>query len=196
MDLEQIKKNYERLSDEKIVHMANFESNQLEPEVVQILIDEIKKRNLSSNLVEAVKTSTKELSGQEFQKYVDLIRNLPDPTTGDVASKINATIVSMTFSVILFTRQTNKLFFGTDKSIRKKLEESTTATAIAGWWGFPFGIIYSISSLRRNSKMRKIDYETGPTEIFIQYVYENLGFIEVNKDDPKKLLEHLKEAMK
>ena len=43
LDLDYIRKNYSQLSDQKIKHLANFEANQLEPEVVEILLEEIKK---------------------------------------------------------------------------------------------------------------------------------------------------------
>ena len=195
LDLDYVRKNYSQLSDQKIMHLANFEANQLEPEVVEILLEEIKKRNLDLKLIEAVKVSTKELHEDELQKYISIIQSLPDPTTGETGSVINATIVSFTFSVILFTRKKDSVFFGNNKSIHNKLNDCTMTTAAAGWWGIPWGLFYSISSLRNNIRMGKIDYNEKPTDILIQYVIENVGFIENNQNNPTELVNHLKKIM-
>jgi hypothetical protein len=51
MDLEQIKKNYAEFDDFKIEHLAKNEVGGLNPDVVPILVDEIKRRGLDINLI-------------------------------------------------------------------------------------------------------------------------------------------------
>ena len=189
MDKEQLRQNYERLPDFKIIHMANFEANQLQPEALEVLLAEIEKRNLSGNLVNAVKASTKKHSEEEITEYINIIRNLPDPTTGKTNKKLNATIISKTISFIVITRKKKTLFIGNPDSINKELGSATTTTAALGWWGIPWGIFYSISSIIHNSKMGKIDYEDKPTNILAQFVVSNIGYIESNKHNPQKLKE-------
>jgi hypothetical protein len=191
MDLTAIRKNYERLPDDKIIHIANYEAGGLEPAAIEILMEEIRKRELSSNLLEAVKVSSRNLSAAEFEQYIDIIRSLPDPATGDASGKLNAAIISSTISYVFITTQKNKIFIGTDKSIRKQLDSGSTTTAIFGWWGIPFGIIYSLSSLWKNTKARKTDFNGMPTPLLFDFVRDNIGFIEANKNDREALLKHL-----
>ena len=195
MDLDLIKQNYERLPDFKIVEMANYEANQLPPEVLQILINQIRVRNLPSKLLDSIQITTKKLSNEELNGYIEIIRNLPDPTTGEKTKKLNATIISKTISYFFFSQKTNTLFIGTPESIIKKLDEATLQTALLGWWGIK-AIFHAISSLRHNSKMSKINYDTNPTEALIQFVLQNIGFIEMNKKDTKKLIEFLNNSIK
>lgn len=195
MDLELIKQNYERLPDFKIIEMANYQANQLPPEVLQILKNEIRVRNLPSKLLDSIEVTTKELSKEELSAYIELIRNLPDPTTGEKTKKLNAAIVSKTISYFFFSQKTNTLFIGTHKSILKKLDEATMLTALLGWWGIK-SIFHAISSLRHNSKMSKINYDGNPTETLTQFVLQNVGFIEANKKDTQKLIEFLNNSIK
>ncbi len=68
IDLEQIKQNYSVFEDYKIEHLAKNEAGSLEPEVIPILVDEIKKRNLDVDLIKGIEAQTKELTEKEIQE--------------------------------------------------------------------------------------------------------------------------------
>jgi len=68
MDIEQIKKNYENFDDSKIEILAKNEAGSLEPEVIPILVNEIKKRNLDIDLIKGIESQTKELTEKEIQE--------------------------------------------------------------------------------------------------------------------------------
>ena len=74
MDLEQIKKNYADLSDFKLEYLAKNEINSLEPEVIVILVEEIKRRGLNLNLMQGIAAQAKELSEEEIIAFV--VKNL------------------------------------------------------------------------------------------------------------------------
>lgn len=195
MNLDQIKRNYEQLPDFKIIEMANYEANQLPPEVLKILINEIRIRNLSNNLLDAIEATTKELSIEELNEYIDLIRTLPDPSSGEKTKKLNATIISKTTSYFFFSQHSNVIFIGTPENIIKKIDEATLQTALLGWWGIK-SIFYAIQSLKHNSKMSKIDYKELPSQALTEFVLENIGFIETNKKNTPKLIEFIKNSNK
>lgn len=194
MDLNQIKQNYAQLPDFKIVNIANYEASQLPPEVIEILVNEIRIRNLPSTLLEAIRLTTRQLTDEELAEYTNLIRNLPDPINGDSTHQLNATTVSKTVSYIFFSQTTTRIFIGTPQSINKKLDEATLQTSLLGWWGLR-SFFSAIGSLSHNSKMHKINYSGQPTEILTQFIKQNVGFIESNKKDRQKLIEFLNNAV-
>ena len=76
MDIEQIKKNYENFDDSKIEILAKNEAGSLESEVIPILVNEIKKRNLDIDLIKGIEAQTKELTENEIQEIKLKIESL------------------------------------------------------------------------------------------------------------------------
>lgn len=54
MDLEDIRKHYEKMSDNRFIKLLTTNAHGLRPEVYEIIKKEIKKRKLSTDLFEAV----------------------------------------------------------------------------------------------------------------------------------------------
>ncbi|WP_282041860.1 hypothetical protein [Winogradskyella flava] len=63
--LDEIKENYRGFSDSKVENIAKNESKGLRKEVLSILKDEIKRRNLNISLISWVDTETKSFDGDE-----------------------------------------------------------------------------------------------------------------------------------
>ena len=107
MDIEQIKKNYENFNDSKIEHLAKNEAGSLEPEVIPILVNEIKKRNLDVDLIKGIEAQTKELTEKEIQEIKLKIESLSCPECGQNESKLIGTLIRTVKSFIVFTSSLN-----------------------------------------------------------------------------------------
>ncbi len=83
-------------------------------------------------------------------------RRRPQESPGVVATstngpKIQATFSTVTSFVVLSTRK-NTRASGTYEQLQTLYKKSQTHTALFGFWGFPFGIIWSIIALSKNAK--------------------------------------------
>ncbi|MDR0438047.1 MAG: hypothetical protein LBH22_07095 [Bacteroidales bacterium] len=103
MDLEQIKKNYANFDDLKIEHLAKNEVGGLNPDVIAILIDEIKKRGLDINLMNGIEAQTKELTEIEVNELKSKIINLPCPDCGQRSFPLSGSFIRTVKSFIIFT---------------------------------------------------------------------------------------------
>ncbi|GAB3667988.1 hypothetical protein GCM10028791_43500 [Echinicola sediminis] len=88
MDLNDIRKNYEKFDDWKIEEIASEKAGSLRLEVLDILKSEIKKRNLNPNLIDSVDSQTKELTESEFNEYCDILRNHTCPNVSLKAKRL------------------------------------------------------------------------------------------------------------
>lgn len=74
MELDKIKKNYKSFSDDRIIKIAKKDVKILKPEIVEILKDEIKLRNLPSDLLKKVNATAdkvkKRFAKTEFHGYL------------------------------------------------------------------------------------------------------------------------------
>ncbi len=103
ISLEQIKKNYAGFDDYKIEYLAKNEINSLDPDVVVILKDEIKKRGLDSNLNKGIEAQTKELTDSDLQELKSKISNLACPECGQKGSPLIGTLIREVKSFVLLT---------------------------------------------------------------------------------------------
>lgn len=103
MDLEDIRKHYEKMSDNRFIKLLTTNAHGLRPEVYEIIKKEIKKRKLSTDLFEAVLVQNKKYSLEEIEVYAELIRKLPCPVCENSNEKLNGTSVYTVKSFLLFT---------------------------------------------------------------------------------------------
>jgi hypothetical protein len=58
-------------------------------------------------------------------------------------------------SFVIVSQRSGTKVTGNLETHRKACKAAQTHTALAGWWGLPFGIIWTIAALTSNSKMLK-----------------------------------------
>lgn len=191
MDLNDIRENYKNFEDFKIEKIALEEAGKLRPEVLEILKEEIKKRNLNLNLIDSVNSQTKELTELEFNEYCDILRNLPCPICKSNTQKINATLVGHVVSMLIITNYEKSLKVACSSCLDEMHSKANTKSVLLGWWGFPWGPIQTIRSFIFNSSMKKNNRTVKPNDIFASFIVNNIGIMEKAKTEPKKLTEFI-----
>ncbi len=191
MDLNDIRKNYKNFDDYKIEKIALEEASKLRPEVLDILKEEIKKRNLNPNLIHSVDSQTKELTESEFNEYYKIIRNHPCPKCNSKTQKINATMVGQVISMLILTNYEKSLKVACSNCLDEMHSKANMKSVLLGWWGFPWGPIQTIRSFMFNSKMKKNNWTEKPNEFITSFIVSNIGIMEKAKTEPKKLTEFI-----
>ncbi|MFT4779956.1 MAG: hypothetical protein ACJAU0_001679 [Flavobacteriales bacterium] len=135
------------MPDWKIEHLAANEAALLPPEVQQILKEEIVKRNLNPQLSESVDRSSRAISKEELNEYVDLIRNYPCPHCKRNSQPLNGTVIASAISYILFTSYDENVVIACPKCLEKSCNNATLKSALLGWWGYHQGLILQSSLL-------------------------------------------------
>lgn len=85
----------------------------------------------------------------------------PMPGTADDTGVYRLTISKVTSMLVLTTRRSTT-YTGTYDQLRKAYRNVLTYNLLLGWWGFPFGLIWTPMSLARNAgAMRKLKRLAG-----------------------------------
>jgi hypothetical protein len=193
MDIEDIRKNYRNFDDSKIQELAKQDASKLRPDVVLILMEEIRRRNLSENLISGIDAQLKILSPEELLDYCTLIQKQPCPICNGKTQKLNAIILKEVMSVILLSNVTSHLKIGCPQCLKESKSKINLKTALLGLWSTK-GIFYTIKALVQNKRMEKYIRNYEPNEILKSYILENIGVIEPNKNNPIALNNMLKRA--
>jgi hypothetical protein len=193
MDLNDIRKNYRNFEDYKIQELAKQDASKLRPEVIPILIEEIRRRNLSVNLISGIDAQLKTINEEELLKYCELIQKQPCPLCNGKTQKLNAIILKEVVSMILLSKITNHLKIACSDCLEKKKSEINFRTMFLGWWSYE-GFFHTIKALVQNRKMEKYFRDCKPNEILKSFIIENIGSIESNKDNTIEISKILKRA--
>ena len=188
MDLEDIAKHYEKMSDSQFINLITTRSAGLRPEVYDLINNEIKKRNLNPQLFDSIMVQNKEFSIEEIEEYANLLRNLPCPGCGSIDQKLNGTITHTIKSFILFSIYNANYFIACPKCLNKKNNKAMLSTSLLGWWGFPWGFFKTPLYIYRNYKNKKENKWSNPNNAILSYTLENIGKIEAYKDNKKMLI--------
>lgn len=188
IDLEQIKENYANFDDFKLEHLAKNEAGSLEPEVIEILTAEIKKRGLDSNLEKSIEAQTKELTEKELNDLKSKIANLTCPECGQKTGQLVGTLIRTVKSFIVLTAYKKVPVITCKSCADKKRKNAMISTALLGWWGIPFGLfrtpIALIATLTDKNKAEEIS-----EEIITGFAIENIGEIRTNWEKETELVE-------
>ena len=104
-DLKDIANNYSKKTDSELIYIATQKASGLRPGVIEIIEDELKKRNLNLNILDGVKAQNKEYSIEEINELSKKLRDLPCPLCGDKTSKLNGTITVSYTHLDVYKRQ-------------------------------------------------------------------------------------------
>jgi len=185
--IEDLRNNYKRFSDDKLIQLATTDAAGLRPEAIQVLQEEIKDRGLSTDLLKGIDVQRKEINEKELLEFCEIIRKQPCPICGSALFKLNATLTGNVVSFLIFTNYEKKLVIACPDCLRKANKNAMIKSAFLGWWGIPWGIIRTIQSFIFNNKMSKQTQLEEPNENLIGFVLERVGTIEANKLDNARL---------
>ena len=155
-DLKDIAVNYSKKTDSELIHIATEKAQGLRPGVLEIIENEIKKRNLNPNILEGAKAQNREYSLEEIKELSQKLRTLPCPLCGSKTAKLNGTVMHTAKSFILFSTFRKEPIIGCPDCLDKKNQDSITSTALLGWWGIPWGILKTPFYIYNNIKEKKI----------------------------------------
>ena len=186
-NLDQLRKNYERFDDKKLIQIATEDATTLRPEALELLMIILKERNISENVLKGVEVQFREIDEETFLAYTEIIRSLPCPVCNASEHKLNATITGNVISFILITNYEKEIKIACPACLDKANNSAMIKTALLGWWGIPWGIIRTSQALILNSKMKSNNHSDEPTEILNGFVAERLGRIEANKNNVAEL---------
>jgi hypothetical protein len=195
LDLDQIKKNYADFDDFKIEYLAKNEINALEPEVVAILKDEIKKRGLDSNLNKGIEAQTRELTDSELIELKSKVSRLTCPECGQKNPPLIGTLIREVKSFIVLTFYKKTPIISCKDCADKRRKKAIISTALLGWWGIPVGLIRTpiviITSLTDSNKR-----EFQSDSILTNFVIKNVGEIRTNWDNENELVDFVRHINK
>jgi len=169
--VEDIRKNYEKYDDATILKIIRG-AKDLRKEVVILLNDEIKKRNLDVNLIEFVKEETDFYEGAERELLINEIRNTVC-TNCNYESELYGYTFNTLISFILGCNHEQKVQIICTSCAKKLRLKSMLTTLALGWWSkhglfaTPANLISDLIEMARKEKYSKrvinhfIDENTG-----------------------------------
>lgn len=195
-DLKDIAENYSKKTDSELIHIATKKAQGLRPGVVEIIENEIKKRNLNPNILEGAKAQNREYSLAEIKELSQKLRTLPCPLCGSKTSKLNGTVMHTAKSFIFFSTFRKEPIIGCPDCLDKKNQDSIISTALLGWWGIPWGILKTPFYIYNNIKEKKHNHIPEPNVTLLDFTFSNIGQIETYKEDKEKLKQIIKYVKK
>ena len=173
--VEEIKKNYKNFDDSKIKELA-LNPKGLRKEIVPILNEEIKNRNLDIELIKWVNYETNTFEGIEKRNLIEKIRKSKCSlcsVNSDLSGYRFNTIIS---ALIIIKNKTESQIICTDCAKSKRINSLTT-TFFLGWWSkrgiisTPFTLISDLIKIFRK--------ETESKEIFEEFIVNNTGVLRI-----------------
>lgn len=186
-DLKDIAYNYSRKTDSELIHIATENAQGLRPGVMEIIENELKKRNLNLNILEGVKAQNREYSLEEIKDLSQVLRTLPCPICEDETVKLNATVIHTAKSFVFFSTFRKEHIIGCPDCLDKKNKESIISTALLGWWGLPWGILKTPFYIYNNFREKRYNHAVESNENLLSFTMLNIGQIEAYKEIPEKL---------
>jgi len=187
IDLEYIKENYSKMEDFKLERIAKHEASTLKPEVLPILISEIKKRGLDLNLIKGIDAQVKELTSVELQELIEKVKGLSCPSFGCDNQALNGGVFRKVRSYLVLTQYKKNNIIACASCLEKERKRQLIKNTLLGWWGFPWGLIRTpmaiINHFIDNTKKERIS-----ESILVEFVKQNVGELRTNWGEEDKLV--------
>ena len=185
-DIAEIKENYARFSDEKLIRLATEDAASLRPEALEALKEILRDRCISEEIIRGIDAQLKDIDESSLEDYAEILRNLPCPMCNSSAEKLNATIVYKVKSFFL-TYFEMEFKIACPKCLDELNRDAMFKSGLLGWWGLPWGIIRTVQSLIGNKKMIKQNRLPEANYLLMNFVFERVGRIEANRNNPEEL---------
>lgn len=193
IDIQFIRENYQRMTDNAIIRIATQDASGLMPEALKIIKEEIEKRKLDTNIIKGIEAQNRSYTNGEIEEYCALIRNLICPDCGTGTSVLNGTITSEVMSFLLFTENRQQSKIACPNCLDKANNKALIKTILMGWWAIPWGVIRTIQAIGQNIKAKKTNHLEAPNEFLRSFVLSKIGLFETYRNDHSKLQEIISE---
>jgi hypothetical protein len=189
IDIQMVRETYGRMTDDELTRIATQDGEGLTPEAIEVVKDEINRRGLSTNFSEGVAAQNKPLTMDDVNAYCDLLSNLKCPYCGNNTERLNGTLAAETMSFIVLTKYKRKIKIGCPRCLDKVNKDALLLSSLAGWWGFPWGIVRTIQSININIKSRRSNHALYHNQYLQAFAIGKVGELETYKQQKEKLQE-------
>jgi hypothetical protein len=181
----ELRKNYERLSDDKIIRLATQEAASLRPEALDLLRLIITERGLSDDIQRSIDVQLKEYTEEEIIDYANLLATQPCPLCSSKQLKLNATKINTAKSFIVLCIHEEYIKIACPPCLDKAMQQANITTALLGWWQIPSGPYRTIKALILNNKAKKQHSANSPNDLLIGIALSYIGRLEANRTNPE-----------
>ena len=193
MELREIEKNYERMSDNRLIEVITTNAQGIQPEVVSIIENEIKKGNLDPGLLNGLIAQNEQHSIEDIYHYAELLRNCPCPICNNTRDKLNGTIYHSIKSIIVMSITETRWIIACPDCLDKQNRKAIVSCSLLGWWGIPWGILKTPVYIYRNLKVKGENRVTDPNGSLLSFTADNIGQIKAFENNPEKLKNVIKD---
>ncbi|APU97909.1 hypothetical protein BV902_17515 [Sphingobacterium sp. B29] len=193
MELREIEKNYERMSDNRLIEVITTNAQGIQPEVVSIIENEIKKRNLDPDLLNSLIAQNEQHSIEDIYHYAELLRNCPCPICNNTRDKLNGTIYHSIKSIIVMSITETRWVIACPDCLDKQNRKAIVSCSLLGWWGIPWGILKTPVYIYRNLKVKGENRISDPNGPLLSFTADNIGQIKAFENNPEKLKNVIKD---
>lgn len=193
MDLREIEKNYARMSDSRLIEVITTNAQGIPPEVVSIIENEIKKRNLDPGLLNGLIAQNEQHYIEDIYHYAELLRNCPCPICNNTRDKLNGTIYHSIKSIIVMSITETRWIIACPDCLDKQNRKAIVSCSLLGWWGIPWGILKTPVYIYRNLKVKGENRVSDPNGSLLSFTADNIGQIKAFENNPEKLKNVIKD---
>lgn len=187
MGLREIEKNYERMSDSRLIEVITTDAQGIQSEVVSIIENEIKKRNLDPGLINCLIAQNEEHSIEDIYHYAELLRNCPCPICNNTWDELNGTIYHSIKSIIVTSITETRWIIACPDCLDKQNRKAIVSCSLLGWWGIPWGILKTPVYIYRNLKVKEENRISDPNGSLLSFTADNIVQIKAFENNPEKL---------
>jgi hypothetical protein len=122
-DTDELTRQYATLPDERVIQLAMFEAEDLQPHALQVIKAEIRRRGLPGILVDAVEIHERGLPEGERQRLVAWLRQHPCPVCGGTDQLLNGILFEGTLSFyFVINLDRSSLLIGCGECLAQQVE--------------------------------------------------------------------------
>jgi hypothetical protein len=169
--------HYHSLSSFELESIALEQSVTLPPQALAALRKEMDRRGLSRSLGRGIEAQVRRWTKDDLATFIEQYRHRPCPRCGVQGKTLNGVVAAVARSFIVTSTVRTKLVIGCSSCIKKELERLTKQSLLFGWWGIPWGPVYTVRALAVNSKAKTAAASAEPTPELWNYIASNVGEI-------------------
>ncbi len=148
-EVKKAKQMYRAASDNSLLRIANDSFSSLRPEIIPVLISELKKRNIGEVIINKYESHYDLLDEACVKEWMDKIRGSVCPDCNKKGLGLLCYNGRTTSSYLIKSVYLNRTFISCTYCRSEKLRSLNLDTFLLGWWSF-FGFFTTIYSIVQN----------------------------------------------
>ena len=191
-DLDKIRDYYAQLTNDQLENIAMYEVQDLREDVLKIVEAEIKKRGLEEVYSNAIDEQSQPITPNRLEELTNKIKQLPCPICNNNHSDLIGGTIRKVRSFIVYSSYSHGHIIGCDTCVERERTKHIGISMALGWWGIPFGVIYTIRALIGHIGEVGKHRIAKSNEVIQAYAITNRGFIRGYWKDKEELVARLR----